>query len=411
MQLLYNLSIYLYLMTIRFAALFNKKAAFWVNGRNGIWKKLEKSLKGKKKIAWFHAASLGEFEQGRPVIEAFKSKYTDYSILLTFFSPSGYEIRKNYTGVDSVFYLPMDTPGNAKQFISIVQPKIVVFIKYEFWFNYISLLHKNKIPVYIISAIFRPNQHFFKWYGGWFRKQLRSFEGFFVQDERSVKLLRSIGIDQVYQSGDTRFDRVAEIARQRKAFPLIEKFSKNHQVMLAGSTWPPDEKLIASFFQNSNPGIKLIIAPHEIGDERIQSLLLLFANYHPILFSEANEQSILDTNVLIVDGMGFLSSLYQYCHVAYIGGGFGKGIHNILEAVTFGKPVIFGPNYQKFAEARDLAGKGGAFPIDENNFTETILKLFNDPILYKKSSKSCLNYIDEKKGATSSIMKQIQVNQ
>ena len=407
MHVLYNIAIYSYWGFIYLASLFNPKAKLWIKGRKGIWKKLEGKFLNREDVIWFHAASLGEFEQGRPVIEAYRKKHPKAFILLTFFSPSGYEIRKNYQGADVVFYLPMDTPTNARRFISIVKPQKVIFIKYEFWFNYFRQLHDHHIPSYIISANFRKDQHFFKTYGTWFRKQLQLIDGFFVQNESSAKLLQFIGISKVFLSGDTRFDRVVEISKLKKSFPLVEKFSLGHNVLLAGSSWPSDEKLLHLLFSAGIDHFKLIIAPHEIGNTRIKTLRNEFSSYGAICYSTADENSISQARVLIIDGMGFLSGLYQYCRFAYIGGGFGKGIHNILEAAAFAKPVVFGPNYQKFSEANELVQRGGAFAIDENNFLSTCTSLFKGSEQYQKAAEIARKYIDEKQGATLKILEHI----
>ena len=361
MAFIYNFFIHLYRLIIHFASLFNKKARLWVQGRKNIFENLRIDIGNQKNIVWFHAASLGEFEQGRPVLEGFKKKFPEYKILLTFFSPSGYEIRKNYKEADFVYYLPLDLNKYVDQFLSIVQPKFVFFIKYEFWFNYLKKLNILQIPVFIISANFRKNQHFFKWYGGWFRNNLRNIEWFFVQNQNSKQLLNSIGINNATVSGDTRFDRVVEIASNPQKFPLVEEFVRNNFILLAGSTWPEDEKMLTYLFSINIPNFKLIIAPHEIHEDHILQIEKIYSNHKTIRFSKADKAEIANYNILIIDGMGFLSSLYQYCMLAYIGGGFGKGIHNILEAVTFGKPVVFGPKYQKFMEAVEMVKKGGAF--------------------------------------------------
>ena len=387
--------------------MFNPKARLWVDGRKGLLGKLAGQIDKNDKIAWFHAASLGEFEQGRPIIESFRKRFPDYKILLTFFSPSGYEIRKNYEGADYVVYLPIDTKRNAREFIKIVQPKLAVFIKYEFWFNYLQVLSENKIPVFFASVIFRKEQHFFKWYGSWSRKMLKKASFFFVQNQESFDLLESIGISKVEISGDTRFDRVFSIAQNAKKFPLIEKFAKEKKVFLAGSTWPRDEEIIEKLSVH-NPVLKIIIAPHEIHQERIDSIIQRFATTKVLKYSEADENNISNIQVLIIDGMGFLSGLYQYCHFAYIGGGFGKGIHNILEAATFGKPVIFGPNYKRFAEAVELVQKEGAFVI--NNSSEIISiaeKLLADDVAWQSASSVCKEYVKTKKGATELILNKI----
>ncbi|MBN2175247.1 MAG: 3-deoxy-D-manno-octulosonic acid transferase [Bacteroidales bacterium] len=408
MSLIYNLSIYFYWAIIRLASLFNQKAKLWISGRKGLFKKMALELNVAEDIIWFHAASLGEFEQGRPVIESFRIKFPDHKILLTFFSPSGYEIRKKYTGADFIYYLPIDTKSNAKKFIRIVNPKIAVFIKYEYWYNYISLLKDNHIPVFIISAIFRPKQYFFKWYGGWFRKKLKSITYFFVQNQVSIDLLNSIDIRNARIAGDTRFDRVYDITQHAKDFPLIEKYTSGKKVLLGGSTWPPDEALILDIAKSTD-NYKFIIAPHDIGEERISFIQKNFSAFNPLRLSEANDVSIQKTDVLIIDGMGFLSSIYQYSHIAFIGGGFGKGIHNILEAVTFGKPVIFGPKYQKFDEARTLLKAGGAFTVknkDELNKIFQLLSMNED--FYSQCSDTCRKYIVENTGATKMIIEKLE---
>lgn len=407
MFFLYNIIIHSYQGLIKLAALFNPKARLWVKGRKNIFEKIARDFQDHPRVVWFHAASLGEFEQGRPVLEAFKKKHPEYKILLTFFSPSGYEVRKDYKAADFVYYLPMDTKRNAAQFIEIVSPEAVFFIKYEFWFNYLNCLSKKNIKIYVISAIFRPDQHFFKAYGKWFRKQLEKISLFFVQDEGSEKLLNSLGIQNVIISGDTRFDRVANIAAQKKDYPLIQNFTSGKQVLLAGSSWPQDEKLLEQLIENHLPDLLLIIAPHEIHEERIQAILSLFNAYNPQRYSQLKEKILPDTRVLVIDGMGFLSGLYQYCTIAFIGGGFGKGIHNILEAVTFGKPVVFGPNYDKFAEAKSLEKQGGAFAINSENINETITSLFTDKIKYKNASEICKSYIAQNTGATQTILNNI----
>jgi 3-deoxy-D-manno-octulosonic-acid transferase len=406
MSILYNFAIFIYSLLIKFSSLFNSKAKLWIQGGKNLLTRISQEIDINHNIIWFHAASLGEFEQGRPVMEAFRKKYPSYKILLTFFSPSGYEIRKNYEGADYIYYLPLDTRKNALRFVQHVNPKMAVFVKYEFWFNYIQVLQQKQIPIFIISAIFRKEQHFFKWYGGWFRKMLGKITFFFVQNDESFELLRSIRIEQVMKTGDTRFDRVLEIARNRKSFPLVETFSAGHKILLAGSSWPPDEELIQKLPINKD--LKIIIAPHEIHEEHIVSIENKFNHVKTLRYSKADENNILQTEVLIIDGMGFLSSLYQYCDIAYIGGGFGKAIHNILEAVTFGKPVIFGPMYHKFKEAVDLIQKGGAFTVsNENEFNEIFIRLATDSDFYQNASKICLKFVEENSGATAIIMSKL----
>ncbi len=406
MSVLYNVAILTYYFLVRIYSLFNSKARLWIQGRKGLYNRLSGEINNGEKIIWFHAASLGEFEQGRPVMESFRSKYPSYKIILTFFSPSGYEIRKNYDGADYIFYLPIDTRKNAVRFIQIVNPKIAIFIKYEFWFNYIDILHQKQIPTFIISAIFRKEQHFFKGYGFWFRKMLKKITFFFVQNDESLSLLKSIGIDQVVKGGDTRFDRVQEIARNKKSFPLIEKFAAGHKILLAGSSWPPDEEIIQKLPLGDN--LKIIIAPHEIHEEHIAAIENRFGKDKTLRYSKADEKNIPEAKILIIDGMGFLSSLYQYCDVAFIGGGFGKAIHNILEAVTFGKPVIFGPAHDKFKEALDLIRLGGAFAVrNEQDFISIFDKLNSDRALYDHASEICKKYVEENCGATEMIIEKL----
>ncbi len=400
MLIIYNVGIWLYYAGITIASLFNKKARLWVTGRNNIFANIQSKINKDDKIAWFHCASLGEFEQGRPVLEKFREEFKEYKILLTFFSPSGYEIRKNYELADYVFYLPMDTRKNAGKFVNSVNPDIVFFVKYEFWFNYLRILSSKNIPVMVFSAIFRKNQHFFKWYGEWFRKELRKISCICIQNIESFDLLKSINVKNIIISGDTRFDRVFQIRETSKIFPFIEKFKKNKLLIIAGSTWPLDEDIICKFINNNSDNIKYIIAPHNVNKENILALEKKISG-KSLKFSELNENNVDSSNVLIVDGIGYLSHLYKYATIAYIGGGFGKGIHNTLEAATFGLPIIFGPNYQKFQEAKDLIEKGAAFSIrNEMEFVEKMEPLINDKQLLSVCSNASKNYIDEKRGAT-----------
>ncbi|WP_297097007.1 glycosyltransferase N-terminal domain-containing protein [uncultured Draconibacterium sp.] len=408
MSLLYNLGILFYGFFIRVAALFNEKAKLFVAGRKNWKNKLSSAVDNNASYIWFHCASLGEFEQGRPVLEEIKKQYPQYKIVLTFFSPSGYEIRKNYEGADIVAYLPMDTKKNAQEFIHLVSPEKVFFVKYEFWYNYITELKRQQIPLYIISAIFRENQQFFKstpW-GKWYRKMLHSFEHIFIQNKTSAQLLEQAGIKHYTISGDTRFDRVAEIARGAKKFSIVEKFRGNNVTLIAGSTWKPDEELLAAFINNSSD-VKFIIAPHEVAPaniNRIQELLKKPA----IRFSKADISDIDSYDVLIIDSIGILSSLYQYGNIAYIGGGFGVGIHNILEAATFKLPVLFGPNYLKFKEAVDLVDEKGAFPIQNfNELKATLNKLINDKTSLQNASEICKKYIEKNVGSTTLIINKV----
>lgn len=409
MSFFYNISIHFYYLAILIASVFNKKAALWINGRKNIFKKLKSSISPDEKIVWFHAASLGEFEQGKPVLEVFKKKFPEYKILLTFFSPSGYEIRKNYKEADFVFYLPIDTFSNARKFIEIIKPTKVFFIKYEFWFNYLKVLKKAEIPVFFISSVFRKEQHFFKWYGVWFRKQLKLITYFFVQNEKSKTLLNNINLTNVIVSGDTRFDSVQNLAKESKEFPLIEKLKNKNSLFIAGSTWPPDEELIFNLINKKNKNLKFIIAPHETNEDRIYSICKLIKDktirFSELISGKLKESEIKNAGILVIDSVGILKHLYKYAAITYIGGGFGVDIHNIQEPVTFGKPVIFGPKYHKFEEAVDLIKLGGAFSITNQeeliNITE---KLFSDKSYYIKCSDICINYIASKTGATERIL-------
>ena len=379
----------------------------WLLGRHDIFSEIKKNIRPDDKIVWFHCASLGEFEQGRPIIEKFKDQNPAYKILLTFFSPSGYEIRKTWEAADYIFYLPIDTKKNASRFIDLIRPEMAFFVKYEYWYNYIRTLDKHRIPIFVVSAIFRPQQHFFKWYGRWFRNQLDRVSWFFIQNEASKDLLNSIGIEQCTISGDTRFDRVLKIAENERSFPMIERFAEGSNLIVAGSTWPQDETMILNLINNPENNFKFIIAPHEINQEIIHGFIKK-CNQKIIKYSEAKEESIDKANVLIIDSIGLLAFLYRYAKIAYIGGGFGKGIHNILEAVTFGKPVIFGSNFTAFQEANDLIGLKGAFSISsEKEFLQIIEKLLNNELFYRNSVNVCTKYIQDKAGATTIILDKI----
>jgi len=408
MKLLYQVSIYFYSLFIHFASLFNGKARFFVKGRKDWKTALQNQIKKEDRYLWFHCASLGEFEQGRPVIEEVKKHFSEYKIVLTFFSPSGYEIRKNYTGADIISYLPIDTKSNAKTFLHILKPEKAFFIKYEFWYFYINELKSQNIPLYIFSAIFRKNQQFFSntpW-GKWYRKTLFLFEHLFVQNETSARLLKNIGVSNISVSGDTRFDRVAAIAKAAKKIPLVEKFKNNKLLIVAGSTWKPDEELLAEFI-NQSSGIKFIIAPHEVTDSNINRIYQLLKK-QAILFSKADKTTIEKYNVLIIDSIGLLSSMYQYGSIAYIGGGFGIGIHNTLEAATFGMPIVFGPNYKRFKEAVDLISQKGAFSI--TNYSElkhNFDQLIKDENYLKQTSEISKKYVGKNIGSTKFIIKKV----
>ncbi|HPI31484.1 MAG TPA: glycosyltransferase N-terminal domain-containing protein [Bacteroidales bacterium] len=407
MFFLYTVSVSVYTAFIKIASLFNLKARQWSQGRKHWHDSLKQAVTKDYRWVWVHASSLGEFEQGRPVMEAFRQKYPQYKILLTFFSPSGYEIRKNYNGADHVCYLPADTPGNARKFVETVEPAMVFFIKYEFWFNYIQQINKKNIPLYFFSVKFRPGQHFFKWYGGWFRTMLKKISWLFVQDENSKKLLESARITCVSVSGDTRFDRVLSVSLAKKNLPLITLFAKQAEVMIAGSTWPPDEEMMVDIINKFSGKLKFIIAPHEIHPERIR-VFRQKLTVNTLNFSEADEQNITEARVLIIDSIGLLLHIYQYARFAYIGGGFGKNIHNILESATFGVPVIFGPNYHKFQEAIDLIKLGGAYPVKNYSELENMVMKFTDDNTFRDNcSEICKGFVLRNAGATPMIMAKV----
>lgn len=439
-KLLYYLFVRLYPFFARVLALFNPKAKQWVTGRQHIFDRLQKAFADNQQpVIWIHCASLGEFEQGRPVLEALKQQHPTTKILLTFFSPSGYEIRKNYDGADWVFYLPMDSPANAYRFFNIVKPTLVLFVKYEYWYCYLSEAHKRQIPLLLVSGIFRSSQPFFQWYGGFYRSILPCFTHFFVQNQSSAQLLQSIGYSNITIAGDTRFDRVLQIANSFRPIAVIEQFCGKHTVVVAGSTWTEDDEEL-DHFVNTHPDIRFIIAPHDISPERIKECQTLYK--HSVLFSEwaakatpqsavviqdipvtaiqANqpvsvEQSsfnipLTTPNCLIVDNIGMLSLLYQYATICYIGGGFGgDGIHNILEAAVYYKPVVFGPVYDKYFEAVEMLEQKGAISVEDALHLEKALdSLLAEPELYNHASQQAGDYVKRNTGATEKITQYIQ---
>jgi len=393
---------------VRVGSVLNPKARLFVSGRKD-WKRiLENRIERNGRYIWFHCASLGEFEQGRPLIEKIREEYKQYKVILTFFSPSGYEMRKNYNGADIVMYLPFDTSANAKKFLDIINPEKVFFIKYEYWYHIISETAFREIPLYLISAVFHEDGIFFKkdLRGKWFKSILMKFDHIFVQDENSANLLRSAGITECTVSGDTRIDRVAAIAFNAKDIPVIEKFKEGYPLIIAGSTWRPDEELLSEYINNHSDA-KIIFAPHEVANFNIQRLQQMVKS-PSVRLSEANKVDISEYKVLIIDSIGLLSSVYKYGSVAYIGGGFGAGIHNILEPAVFGLPVIFGPNHHKFKEAADLKLLGGAWPVNNFMQLEIVLdQLLNDPPKLSASSGICKNYVLKNIGATNIIIEKV----
>lgn len=406
MTFLYNLGILIFSAVARLISPFNTRASLWVKGREKWPEKIAEKIMPDDRVVWIHCASLGEFEQGRPVIEAIKKDFPEFKVLLTFFSPSGYEIRKNYPLADCISYLPSDSKKNAVRFINLIHPEMVMFVKYEFWNNYINVLYEKKIPLYLISGIFRPGQHFFKWYGSFFRNILKKFDKFFLQDQQSCDLLSGIGINNVILTGDTRFDRVLEIAGTAKNIKQIESFRGTEKLFLAGSSWKPDEEIIVEYVNRSPLAMKWVFAPHEIDKTNISRLEKLF-KVKCVRFSEYSDDSA-DSRVLIIDNMGMLSSAYRYAYIAAIGGGFGKGIHNILEPACWGIPIIFGPNHEKFKEAVDLKKLGAARSFTGfDEFQKNLELWLNDEKIYSTSAEIALNYVKENAGATNIIIKTI----
>ena len=403
MRLIYNIGIYFYKLAIFIASFFDKKARLLHKGQQEALTLLKEKVDPNAGYVWFHAASLGEFEQGRPVIERLKAENPETKILLTFFSPSGYEIRKNYNGADIVSYLPLDTYFAARNFVKLVRPSKAVFVKYEFWPNYLLALQQADVPVYSISAIFRESQVFFKVYGGWYRSLLRVFSHIFVQDNASLDLLKKYDITNASVCGDTRFDRVYDLYSQAKQLPLIEEFAKGGQpIIVAGSTWPKDEELLVQYLK-LQPDLKIILVPHEVHQSHILEISKLLDGKF-VRYSEANSENLAQANCLVVDVIGILSSIYRYANVAYIGGGFGVGIHNTLEAAVWHVPVVFGLNYQRFREARELISVGGAFAISNYTLLETQLnRLLKD----EQAGKMAGEYVKNNTGATQLILNKL----
>lgn len=408
MLFLYNLAVSLAGFFLKIIALFSPKIKLFVEGRKNVFSILEEKIKPQDKTIWFHSASLGEYEQGLPVIEKIKEKYPNHKIIVTFFSPSGYEVRKNNTVADVTIYLPLDTKSNAKRFLKLAHPELAFFIKYEFWLNYLKELEKSKTPTYLISGIFRDNQMFFKWYGGFYRKALNAFTYFFVQNEKSKQKVESLGFKNVIVSGDTRFDRVNAILERDNRLDYVEKFKNNQPTIVIGSSWPKDEALIAEYINQAPDNVKFIIAPHNIKPDQISDLLSKITK-STVLFSEKENKDLSNYNVFIIDTIGILTKIYSYGTIAYVGGGFGNpGIHNILEPATFGIPIVIGPNYSNFAEAIDLVDIGGCMPISTIAELKEILdRLLNDNSFLEEKSEICRSFIQNNKGATETIMKRI----
>lgn len=412
MLFLYNLVVVLASQLLKIVALFSPKMKLFVDGRKSVFQTLANKIQSSDKTIWFHAASLGEYEQGLPVIEAIKQQFPNHKIVVTFFSPSGYEVRKNNTVADVTVYLPLDTISNAKQFIELVHPEMAFFIKYEYWPNYLNELKKQQIKTYLISGILRENQAFFKWYGGFYRNALKTFEFFFVQNESSKKLLQSIGFNNIKVSGDTRFDRVVSILERDNSLDFIEQFKDNKTTIVIGSSWPKDESLLVNYINQTSDDVKFIIAPHNIKSEQIQELKNAITK-KTILFSENVETrhilSLQKYSVFIIDTIGILTKIYSYADIAYVGGGFGNpGVHNILEPATFGVPVVIGPNYSHFAEATALVNMEGCISIqNQTQLNEAFDLLLHNEDERLEKGHICSTFVQMNKGATQTIMNHI----
>ena len=415
---MYNVAIYLYLLGVAVCSLFSKKVRKMWKGERRAVRELRQKVDPEAQYVWFHAASLGEFEQGRPLIEELRRRHPQYKILLTFFSPSGYEVRKDYPGADIVTYLPLDTIANARRFLRAIRPVMAFFIKYEFWYNYLHILKHRHVPVYSVSSIFRPGQVFFRWYGSEYGRVLRCFTHFFVQNQVSKDLLAKLKITDVSIVGDTRFDRVLQIKQQAKVLPVVEQFKSSGKVFVAGSSWLPDEEIFIPYFSKEKPDWKLIIAPHVIDEAHLQQIEKLLEGRRVVRYTEmmkcqspaTNPQSPLtetpsEADVLIIDCFGLLSSIYRYADIAYVGGGFGVGIHNLPEAAVWGVPVFFGPNNQRFQEAQDLKECGGGVEIaDYGDFRSKMEVFAGDPSKCQEVGRRAANYIKEKSGATEKVL-------
>ena len=413
---MYNLGIYLYLIGVAIVSLFNEKVRKMWHGERDAIRVLKEKVDPQAQYVWFHAASLGEFEQGRPLMEQLRREHPEYKILLTFFSPSGYEVRKNYVGADIICYLPLDTITNARRFLRAIRPVMAFFIKYEFWYNYLHILKHRNVPVYSVSSIFRPDQIFFKWYGKQYAHVLKCFTHFYVQNQTSKDLLATIGVTDVSIVGDTRFDRVLQIKEAAKQLPVVETFCQQQKIFIAGSSWQPDEDIFIRYF-NEHPEWKMIIAPHVIGEDHLKQIESKLEGRKVVRYSAiANSQlstlnsQLQDVSVLIIDCFGLLSSIYRYADVCYVGGGFGVSIHNTLEAAVWGKPVIFGPENKKFQEAQGLKECGGGFEIhDYEEFCALMNRFENEPDALKQASQAAGDFVKQRAGATRMILSDVQL--
>ena len=403
---MYDILMYLYLLGVAIYSLFDEKVRKMWRGEREAFSVLKSQVDPDAKYVWFHAASLGEFEQGRPLMELLRQRHPEYKILLTFFSPSGYEVRKNYQGADIICYLPLDTRVNAIRFLRLVRPVMAFFIKYEFWYNYLHILRHRKVPVYSVSSIFRPDQVFFRWYGREYAHVLKCVTRFFVQNEESKRLLEDLGLKDVMVVGDTRFDRVLQIKEAAKQLPIAEAFSRGHKVFVAGSSWPPDEDVFIEYF-NEHRDWRLIIAPHVIGEDHLRQILSKL-KMSSVLYTQTTPEEASKADCLIINCFGLLSSIYQYGQVAYVGGGFGVGIHNVLEAAVWGMPVIFGPNNKNFQEAQGLLAAGGGFEIaTDDNFAQLMDRLSSDSKFLEESSTVASTFVQGQVGATEKVLGEV----
>ncbi|MBQ4393127.1 MAG: 3-deoxy-D-manno-octulosonic acid transferase [Prevotella sp.] len=409
---MYNLLLYLYTLGVAVCSLFNEKVRKMWRGEREAFRILKEKVEPGARYVWFHAASLGEFEQGRPLMEQLRRDHPDLKILLTFFSPSGYEVRKNYEGADIICYLPLDTPTNARRFLRLIQPEVAFFIKYEFWYNYLLILKKRGIPVYSVSSIFRDGQVFFRWYGRQYGRVLKCFTHFYVQNEKSRQLLATIGLTNVTITGDTRFDRVLQVKEQACQLPVVDHFlgqgAATRKVFVAGSSWQPDEEIFIRYFLQ-HPEWKLIIAPHVIGEDHLQQIERLLEGWHVQRYQTYDTNATQEPQALIIDCFGLLSTIYRYADVCYVGGGFGVGIHNTLEAAVWGAPVIFGPNNEKFQEAQELKHCGGGIQIDSYDDFERLMQCFAaNPESRSEAGCQAAAYVQSKAGATRQILSDVQ---
>lgn len=407
MTVFYNLAIGLYLIGVRLAAFSNAKAAMWIDGRNGLLKRIEKEVNKEDKIIWIHCASLGEFEQGRPIIERIKKADPDAKIFLTFFSPSGYEVRKEYELASYVYYLPIDSKHNAERFLDIIRPTVAIFVKYEYWLHYLTALQRADVPTYLVSARFRKDQVFFKWYGGLFKSAIAGLTKIFVQDDNSLKLAESLGLENAVLGGDTRYDRVVETVKNVESVQGLEEFSRGARVLIGGSTWPIDEDFLLPFINAAPDHLKLILAPHEVNQAHIkeieEGLKVAYVKY-----SEIESGDLTKAKVLLIDNVGMLSNLYQYGEFAYVGGGFTGALHNILEPAAFGMPIIFGPRHDRFPEAAALISAGGAFSVADGLEFVKKMAFLADPFVVKIAAEITKRFVAEHTGASDQVVSTIK---